>query len=125
MVSLLIERRNSMDQTYAFLVVVAGVMLRLGIPILMTVLLVYLLSLLDKSWQKKALRDGLPSPAALARNIGCWDEKNCSKELRQQCGAYLHPETPCWQYFRSSSGELRESCLGCDIFRKAPIPIAP
>lgn len=113
-----------MEPSYPYLVVIVGTVLRLGVPILLTIALVYLLSRLDKSWQSQALRDGAVSPAAQVQNSGCWDVKNCSKEQRQHCGAYAHPETPCWQYFRSSSGDLRESCLGCDIFRKAPVPVA-
>ena len=113
-----------MEQTFPYLAVIIGTVLRLGVPILLTIAVVYLLSRLDRSWQSQALRDGAVSTAAQVRNPGCWDVNNCSKEQRQQCGAYAHPETPCWQYFRSSSGELREGCLGCDVFRKAPVPVA-
>ena len=97
-----------------------GLIIRFGIPIALTALVVRLLLTLDERWQAEAERDQTRAPA---RNIGCWDAKNCSAEQRAQCTAYAHPETPCWQLFRSEDGQLKEKCLACQVFRKAPVPI--
>lgn len=113
-----------MDTVYPYLTVVIGTVLRLGLPILLTIAVIYLLSQLDKSWTSKALREGAVPASAFAHNTGCWDVKGCSHEQREHCDAYAHPETPCWQHYRNSNGELREGCIGCDVFRKAPIPVA-
>ena len=61
--------------------------------------------------------------AVTASNPGCWDIKNCSAEQRANCKAHAHPETPCWQLFRERDGRLQERCVGCDVFRKAPVPV--
>ena len=113
-----------MEAINPYLTVLFGTVLRLGLPILLTGVLIFLLSRLDKSWTSQALHDGAVPASAFARNIGCWDINNCTQEQKEHCEAFAHPEVPCWQHFRSSSGDLRDGCLGCEIFRKAPIPVA-
>lgn len=101
-----------------------GLLLRLGIPLLITVLLVRWLLRLDERWQTeaKAQRSNTVSTVQ-ARNIGCWEIKGCTGEQLAGCQAHKNPETPCWQVFRASDGRLQERCLGCDVFRKSPVPI--
>lgn len=98
-----------------------GLTIRLGIPIALTALFIIILRRLDERWQAQAKEEQLATP--LARNTGCWNVKQCSAEQRANCNAYAHPETPCWQYFRAKDGTLREACLGCDVFLKAPVPV--
>jgi hypothetical protein len=57
-------------------------------------------------------------------NTGCWDVKHCTPEQKAKCPAYAHKETPCWQFYRQKNGALREGCIGCDVFKQAPVPIA-
>ena len=99
-----------------------GLTIRLGIPIALTALLIFILRRLDERWQAQVKEEQPAAP--LARNTGCWNVKQCSSEQRANCDAYAHPEIPCWQYFRGKDGTLRESCLGCDVFLKAPAPVA-
>lgn len=109
-----------MDWINELVAVVLGVVIRLGVPVGLTVLIVVLLRRLDERWQSEI--DG--QAVVAAGNPGCWDVKNCSAAQREKCNAYKHPETPCWQVFRSSNGgQLPERCVGCDIFRNAPMPI--
>jgi hypothetical protein len=110
-----------MEALNVIITVIVGLLVRFGIPIALTVILVYLLRRLDERWQAEAKRELLALP--LARNIGCWDVKNCSPEQRQKCSAYSHPDSPCWQHFRDQQGALQERCLGCDVFRQAPVPL--
>lgn len=99
---------------------VIGLGIRIGLPILVTILLVRWLRRLDERWQAEA-RDQRP-PAA--RNIGCWEVNNCAAEQRAGCSAFANPEKPCWQVFRSSDGRMQQRCLGCKIFKEAPVPVS-
>ena len=95
-----------------------GVLLRLGIPVGVTVLLLVWLHRLDKRWQKEAL--ALPVVPA---GKPCWEIKGCSEEKKKACPAAAQAKTPCWQVFRTKDGVMKEACLGCDVFRRAPVPV--
>ena len=101
------------------LAIILGLLVRIGIPVGITLLAFYVLHRLDTRWQKEA--DLLPVIAAGQKP--CWEARNCSEEKRKNCAAYANQGTPCWQVFRSGNGALRESCLGCDVFRQAPVPV--
>src|SRR5512136_3008576 len=103
-----------MDVVLTFLL---GLLLRLGIPILATTGLLILLHRLDRRWQKEAL--ALPVVPA---GRPCWEIKGCSDQEKKDCPAVAQPKTPCWQVFRSKDGVMKEACLGCDVFRRAPVP---
>ena len=105
-----------LDSSVAFFV---GVILRLAIPVGATILLVWFFRRLDERWQSEA---ELKEPV-MAKNPGCWKVNKCSASQRAKCKAYADPSQPCWQHFRESNGHLQERCLGCDVFRKAPVPI--
>lgn len=109
-----------MDWLTPSLAIVLGVLLRITIPIAVTIILVIVFKRLDERWKKAADSDG---PATVqAKNVGCWEINKCPAELRAQCEAYANPDIPCWQVFREDDGMLRERCLGCDIFKHAPVP---
>ncbi len=103
-----------MDVVSTFLL---GVLLRLGIPIAVTAIVFALLRRLDKRWQKEAL--ALPVVAA---GKHCWEIKGCTEEKKKDCPAAAQPKTPCWQVFRTKDGVMKEACLGCEVFRQAPVP---
>jgi hypothetical protein len=101
-----------------------GLLLRLGIPIGVTLILVRWLSRLDARWQEDARRDAeVMASTSRARNTGCWDVRHCPPEQKTRCPAFAHKEIPCWQLFRQKNGTLREGCLGCRVFREAPVPV--
>ncbi len=102
-----------MDIGFTFLL---GVLLRLGIPIAITAIVVILLHRLDRRWQKKALAH----PVAPAGKP-CWEIKGCPESRKKDCPAYARQDTPCWQVFRRRDGVMKETCLDCDVFRQAPV----
>jgi hypothetical protein len=108
-----------MDGLMSILAVLLGLLVRFGIPILATLLIVLWLRQLDEKWKEQAVTGiGLR-----ARNPGCWKINNCPPERRSKCPAYANPETPCWQVFRAEDGQLLDTCIGCEIFRGAPVPV--
>lgn len=114
-----------MDSLRELAAVVALFVLRLGVPLGVTLLVGWLLHRLDLSWQaelaeerKQAMQTDRLQPA-----VRCWEVWHCPVERLRACPAYTHRETPCWQHFRDSSNRLREACLSCQVFRTA-LPMA-
>jgi hypothetical protein len=105
-----------METFTSFLAILAGLLLRMAIPLAGTAILIYFLRKLDAQWQAEAV---LPSQAG--PKIECWNVKGCSPEQRKQCVA-APSEVPCWQVFRQPNGYLQENCISCEVFINAPIP---
>ncbi|GAB4504489.1 MAG: hypothetical protein Fur0043_14830 [Anaerolineales bacterium] len=105
-----------MNAFTSLLAVVMGIVLRLALPIGITALAVYFLRKLDARWQAKATQQvpNVEKPA-------CWEVNHCLPEMREACPGY-QSVWPCWQAFRGPNGYLQERCLGCNVFKKAPIP---
>ena len=110
-----------MDELITTVAIVLGVVLRVAIPLAVTFTFIRLLKWLDERWQQEA--DLKSTTAVKAGNIGCWDVNNCSEKQRTGCRAYANPDKPCWQVFREKDGRLQERCIGCDIFKHAPVPV--
>ena len=107
-----------MSDVPSLVALITGFALRLAIPILLTALVVALLRRMDARWQTEA--EKYPT-AAQVEKPACWEIKNCSPEQRKECLGYTSA-LPCWQARRTSNGYMREECLGCKIFLKAPTP---
>jgi hypothetical protein len=101
----------------ALVPLILGLLLRIGIPVFVSVLIFFLLRRLDERWQKEAR--ALP---VISSRQPCWEVKGCSPEKRQNCSAFAQTNIPCWQTFRARDGALRDECLGCAVFRMAPVP---
>lgn len=104
-----------MDTVLTFIL---GLLIRIGIPVTVTALIFLLLRRMDERWQKEARE--IP---VIPSQRPCWEIKGCSKEKHKDCPATTHPDIPCWQLFRTKNGLLREDCLGCEVFRQAPVPV--
>ena len=102
--------------TYLF-AILTGLLLRLAIPIVGTIILVYLLRKLDAHWQAEAEL----APVTPVK-IECWKIKGCSEEQRKSCTGAASP-LPCWQASRQLNGYLQEKCISCEVFINAPIPV--
>jgi hypothetical protein len=98
------------------LAVLTGLAVRLAIPVLVTALAVFALRKLDAGWQTEAQNTPLK-----ADKPQCWKTKACTPAQRKSCPAVKSP-FPCWQVFRLPNGYLREECLACRVFVKAPLP---
>jgi len=111
-----------METTSSALSVLIVIFLRFVVPILFTVLIVFFLRRLDARWQEEARFQMTNSPKLIPENP-CWEVNNCSPEKKYQCKAFINPDVPCWQQYRSTNGLLRESCLSCSVYRNAPAPV--
>lgn len=106
-----------MNEFYAILI---GLLVRIGLPVLLTGGLIHLLSRLDAHWQEQAAHQQVRQPAAMLQPP-CWEQKGCSAECTASCPAAKSAQ-PCWQTFRESNGYLAQKCLDCEVFRSAPVP---
>jgi hypothetical protein len=97
------------------MIILIGVAVRLVIPILITIIAVYFLRKLDANWQA----EGRKAPNKVEKPA-CWEIMGCTPDQRKDCPGYKSP-LPCWQARRTSNGYLREECLGCKVFQKAPL----
>lgn len=104
-------------------VVLLGIVVRFGLPIAATLLVIWLFQKLDAKWQVEA-RQQLQARMALAaaNHVPCWEQHPCTPEQRAACPAYQSNQMPCWQVFRDADGRLREACMECDVFLAAPVP---
>jgi hypothetical protein len=102
-----------------------GLLLRFGIPILVTVLIVQLLRRLDERWQHEGAQGKAAGPGefSMFSELRCWILNDCTPEQRQRCPAFIEAIRPCWQVHRHGNGILKEGCLDCELFRGAPIPM--
>ena len=113
-----------MDELMATFIVFTGVLLRIGIPVALTVALIWAFGQLDARWKREAALHGYERPRVKVSNSGCWQVHGCSEENRKRCPAYAQLDMPCWQVFRKEDGRLKEKCLGCQIFANAPVPVS-
>lgn len=106
------------------LALVGALLVRIGPPLLLTLLFTWVLRALDRRWQAEA-NERLPAQEMVygpgEEPIPCWLARGCSEERRSGCPAYRTRGVPCWQHFRDKRGYLRQECLLCEVFRWAPV----
>jgi hypothetical protein len=111
-----------MDPIAEIATVVAGLLLRLGLPLVVTAGAIWLLRRLDARWQAEAEQTSTQVPVVPVER--CWEVKQCPPEKVVHCPAYLDQGAPCWQQLRDGSGHLQERCLACELFARAVVPTA-
>ncbi len=102
--------------------------LRLGIPLAFTILLVWLFRRLDAHWQAQAVRSqptanqqlssqedsaGAAYPELVDRP--CWEYRACSESKRKNCPA-CGANVVCWLARLRHDGRLPSMCRTCPIF---------
>lgn len=110
-------------------VVLFMLLLRVGIPLLITIGVFKLI----QRWQGHQQEDILQQiraerakvaqpvarrevPNTVVRRLRCWDVMRCPPPKRDNCPAYHHSYVPCWLAIRLSEGQLREECYACRFY---------
>ena len=97
--------------------------LRIGIPIVITLLIgLWLEKRLASPQEPEEMEDSTSKTARYTRTgniiqIHCWDLKRCEKTQRAQCAAFQHPDLPCWLAIQAEGGKLREECFTCSLYK--------
>jgi len=105
-----------MDTIVSIFAFLAGLFIRLAIPLMVTVVVIFFLRKLDARWQAEAQLQTVK-----VAKPECWKIKNCPPGQIKFCKASTS-SLPCWQVYRQPNGYLREDCLTCEVFIDAPIP---
>lgn len=109
------------------IVVVFMFVLRIGVPIAITLLIGLWLEKRLASPQESQEREKSTEKMPLYTRTGkiiqihCWDVKRCEQSKRAQCAAFQHPELPCWLAIQAEGGKLREECFTCPLYKPAKI----
>ena len=103
------------------LAMILGILLRIAVPIIVTILFVYLLKKLDERWKSES--DIGTGQADQSGNIGCWDVNNCPAEKRVGMQGLPKPGHPLLAGVPGRKWQITRSCIGCDVFRHAPVPV--
>ncbi len=106
-----------------FVALTVALLLRFGVPLGLTGVLIWWLRKLDLRWQAEAEETRhVQLAAATAQLAHCWEVRGCTPEMRASCPAYQRNDLPCWQVMRLATGRLPERCFDCKVFRDAPAP---
>ncbi len=97
----------------SILIVFTGLFIRLAIPGVLMIALVFLLRRLDAHWQEDAMHRQKIEAASVEEQT--WELKGCAIDGMTKKTA-LHSTEPCWNVFRNSNGSLHEECLRCKVF---------
>jgi hypothetical protein len=110
-----------MNEYYAIL---AGVLIRIAIPLLVLLGLALLLGRMDARWKRESqsLRQGRDLTVISNGTAACWDVKGCSPEKIAACPVKNSDES-CWQVFRQENGDFDPNCLNCDVFLTSVAPV--
>jgi len=111
---------------YETIALFAVLLLRLAIPLIVTLVLIIFLRHLDQRWQQESLRETIGasgSPVTLEK-ARCWEIFGCTPEKKARCRAYKNPDKPCWEAI-TRDGSLMECCRNCPFrnFRLAQNPV--
>lgn len=95
--------------------------LRLVVPLAITLAIGYWLRRLDAKWQAEAQvrRDAtVESEIRLLRVIKepCWVTKACPEAIYPHCPAYHDPDIPCWLARFRAGGSIPAACYRCPLF---------
>jgi hypothetical protein len=96
------------------LVILYMFVLRIGVPILITLMIgAWLRRYLEERDAREAPQG---SPARSGTEQHCWDVKHCPETARVECVAAQRPDLPCWLALQVSGGGLKETCYTCPVF---------
>lgn len=128
------------------LMIVMLFVLRLGVPLLITLVIGYALGRLDAKWQAEAeaerqaaaaerrdrptqpvsqsvgpsgtvrLPGWQPMPVGMKAGPPCWSLKGCTEAMKATCAAAHQPNTPCWAARLNAEGRLPAECKGCSLY---------
>ena len=123
-----------MDWFWQTAIILGMFILRLGIPLLITLAVGYWLRRLDAKWQAEALARHVAQESQAAAgpkpdfahyiviDQPCWEAKGCPQAAYSQCPAFQQLGVPCWLVRYQAEGRLPADCYRCKMFSPRPAP---
>ncbi len=102
------------------LVVAYLFILRLGVPLLITLMFG---SFLQHWLKQQDAKEILAQQGFQPGSKPCWVVKNCPAETRANCPAYQRPDLPCWLALQVAGYGLKEQCYSCPLYTTQPAVI--
>ncbi len=93
------------------LVVAYMFVLRIGVPILITLMIG---AWLKRLVEEKDKPEQVTAPAS--SELHCWDIKKCSEAEQAKCIARQRPDLPCWLALQVDGEGLKEMCYTCPVY---------
>lgn len=121
-----------MEWFWVAAVILGMFMLRLGIPLLITLAVGYWLRRLDAKWlaegvarrmAQEILSEAEQKPDFELYKVidqPCWEVKGCPETVYSQCPAFQQPEMPCWLVRYQTEEQLPANCYRCKMFSPRP-----
>ena len=100
-------------------VIVGMFVLRLGVPLAITLSAGYFLRRLDAKWEASQSQEQVIAEAKRLQadmEQPCWSLKGCDETARAQFAAPQQLDIPCWLARRRSEGRLPAECYNCAQF---------
>lgn len=109
-----------MDELRSLVSTLSLLLLRIGLPLVVTLLVSYLLARLDDKWRAEELtRNGGGLAPAARPAPKCWVIKGCDPALSAACPVRALRPLPCWIAQRQLTGRVPEECFRCPVFVNA------
>lgn len=110
--------------------VILAFLVRIGIPLGLTLLLSWLLRRLDAQWRDEAMDYKAEAITKAEQDLyftvwsrnPCWEHNECDPEERLRCKAYQQADKPCWEVYRTN-GSYNKECVDCEYREKVLIKI--
>lgn len=108
------------------LTLLAMCVVRIGIPIAITLALGYWLEKKLRSPEESTVHPVVKNELGRRRaakffELHCWDLKGCDTTRRAECAAFQHPDLPCWLALQVEGDKLREECFTCELYKSEEI----
>lgn len=94
--------------------------LRLGVPLLITLMLG---SFIQHGLQQQDAKEMRASNQFGITGAPCWEKKDCPENVRAHCVAFQRPELPCWLALQVAGYGLKEQCYSCPQYTTRPATI--
>lgn len=108
--------------------ILGAFVVRLGVPLAVTILVTWALHCLDARWRRQAaaqqalclgVQPPRLQPSAAPASQPCWEVKQCPPARRAACSAYQQPQIACWLTHLRRDGRLPAGCRTCPLFSRA------
>lgn len=104
-----------MEEVWVFGSVIFGFALRIGVPLLLTIMVGRGLLKLDAKWKEDGQKiriEDITNADRVIEGMNCWEFFECSDAKRSKCKVLDQSELPCWEIYQKVGGDLAE-CLTC------------
>jgi hypothetical protein len=119
-----------MEELQITAAVIAGLLLRIGLPVGLTFLLARFLRKLDSRWREEAEQKVIERKQFeqqqtllnLWLDQPCYSIMNCTDQQKENCTAHSQTEKPCWEINRAN-GNLSQRCQDCEYRKELTLVI--